>query len=99
MKKDVIVKLHSNFEEMVHKEPETGTDYWYARDLQGPLGYKEWRNFTKVIEKARMSCQNAGFESSDHFVDVNKMIEIAKGGTREIQDVALTRLCLLPHCP
>ena len=91
VKKDVIVRLHSNFEEMVHNEPTTGTEFWYARDLQEPLGYAEWRNFTKVIEKARISCQNAGFEPSDHFVDINKMIEAGKGATREIQDVALTR--------
>jgi DNA-damage-inducible protein D len=91
MKKDVIVKLHSNFEDMVHRHPETGTEYWYARDLQGPLGYTEWRNFTKVIEKAKISCQNAGFKPSDHFVETNKMIEAGKGAVREIQDVALTR--------
>ena len=38
MKKDVIVKLHSNFEEMVHRDPESGTEFWFARDLQEPLG-------------------------------------------------------------
>lgn len=24
-----------------------GTEFWYARELQKVLGYKEWRNFIK----------------------------------------------------
>jgi DNA-damage-inducible protein D len=91
MKKDVIVKLHSNFEEMVHKESETGTEYWFARDLQTLLGYSNWQNFTKVVEKAKVSCETSGHAPSDHFIDISKMIGAGKGATREITDVALTR--------
>ncbi len=47
MKKDVIKKLHSDFEEMVHTE--TGTEFWLARDLQEPLGYAKWENFAKDL--------------------------------------------------
>ena len=34
MDKNVIVQLHASFEEMVQKNPETGTEFWLARDLQ-----------------------------------------------------------------
>jgi DNA-damage-inducible protein D len=35
-----------------------GNEYWRGRDLQGVLGYSEWRNFLDVVEKARSSCEN-----------------------------------------
>lgn len=48
MKKEVIVKLHDNFEEMVQTETETGAEFWLARDLQGLLGYAKWENSAKL---------------------------------------------------
>jgi DNA-damage-inducible protein D len=96
MKKEVITKLHSDFEEMVHHDPENGTEFWLARDLQRPLGYERWENFINVIAKAKLSCKTAGNDPFDHFRDVTKMIGTAKGATRELQDVALTRyVCYL----
>ena len=79
MKKDVVVKLHASFEELVQRDEETGGEYWLARDLQGLLGYAKWENFVKVIEKAKTACQASGFESADHFLDVRKMVELPGG--------------------
>lgn len=91
MKKEIIVKLHASFEELVQQDSETGMEYWLARDLQELLGYARWENFAKVIEKAKKSCETAGFESDDHFLDVRKMIETGKSAQRAIEDIALTR--------
>lgn len=66
-------------------------EFWYARELQAILGYTEWRNFNSVIEKAKLSCINAGNIVSDWFVDVNKPITSGKGRTELIQDYLLTR--------
>jgi DNA-damage-inducible protein D len=66
-------------------------EFWLARDLQVLLGYAKWENFVKVIEKAKISCKNAGFEPGDHFPDIRKMVDLGSGAKREIEDIALTR--------
>jgi DNA-damage-inducible protein D len=89
MKKELIAELFLQFENAVYDYK--GIECWSARELQQILGYTEWRNFLKVIDKAKEACGNAGEQASDHFVDINKMINLAKGAQREIEDVALTR--------
>ncbi len=91
MEKKLVVRLHASFEDMLQKDPETGTEFWLARDLQMLLGYKDWRNFLKVIEKAITSCTNSGFDPQDHFVEITKMVELGSGAKREIDDIALSR--------
>jgi len=90
MKKELIKHLTKDFESCVNYT-QNGIEFWFARDLQHLLGYTEWRNFLLVINKAKTSCETAGHQISDHFVDVNKMVSIGSGTTREIQDFMLTR--------
>ena len=78
------------FEESKQQD-DNGTEFWHARELLVLLEYTEWRNFEKVIDKAKIACENSGNIVFDHFVDVNKMVEIGSGAEREIQDVKLTR--------
>ncbi len=70
---------------------ENGVEYWLARDLQHLLGYTEWRNFQQVLNKGKTACEGSGHAVGDHFVDVNKMVEIGSGAPRDIDDVMLTR--------
>ncbi len=51
----------------------------------------EWRNFEKVIGKAKIACNNSKQDAHDHFVGVNKTIEMPKGAKKEIEDIMLTR--------
>lgn len=62
-----------------------------AREIQNLLGYSKWENFSKVIEKAKETCKNAGQEIADHFPDVRKVIEAGKGAQHVIDDILLTR--------
>lgn len=89
MKKEVIIHLHKNFEGYAQKDE--GIEFWFARDLQNLLKYKEWRNFEQVIEKAKNACKNSGIDELDHFVDVNKVIEAGKGAQHQVADIKLTR--------
>lgn len=89
MEKEVIKILHKNFEEHVHKDK--NMEYWFARNLQFLLGYDEWRNFSKVVEKAKIACEMAKQQVNQHFVDVNKMIPGPNGAQKKISDIMLTR--------
>ena len=68
-----------------------GVECWSARELQNLLGYALWQNFEKVLAKAKNACENVGEKVSNHFIDVNKMVEIGSGAEKEIDDVLLTR--------
>lgn len=78
------------FEDIKHIN-EYGEEFWYARELQEALKYSEWRNFINTIEKAKNACKTSGFEIQDHFVGVNKMVEIGSGAERKIDDIILSR--------
>lgn len=79
----------SLFDSIKH-ENESGEEFWYARELQVALEYTEWRNFSKVIERAKSSCQNSGNPIFDHFVEVNKIVK-AGATTKDIGDIELSR--------
>lgn len=77
MKKEVITRLHRNFEGCAHEQD--GVEFWYARELQGLLGYTKRENFEQVIAKARVACEKSGYAVGDHFPDVRKMVGIGSG--------------------
>jgi len=77
--------------ETIKQISESGEEYWFARDLQVTLQYTEWRNFQKVIDRAMLACKNSGFSVSDHFVEVNKMIKLAKTAEKRVVDYKCTR--------
>lgn len=89
MKREEIQALFSQFEQVscILNDVEC----WSARDMCSLLGYTEWRNFVKVIEKAKNACSNVGHNITDHFVDFNKMVVLGSGAERQIDDIMLTR--------
>lgn len=89
MEKEIVTKLKKTFEDYAQNADRV--EFWFARDLQSLLDYDEWRNFLKVIDKAKIACENSGQNVADHFVDANKTIPMPKGASKEIEDLMLTR--------
>ena len=90
MKIEIIHNLTDTFEGHA-QQAENGVEFWLARDLQHLLGYAEWRNFNTAISKAKTACEISNHNISDHFVDVNKMVDLGSGSQREIDDIMLSR--------
>lgn len=90
MKTELVQSLINTFEGHAQKT-EQGVEYWLARDLQHLLGYTEWRNFGMVLSKAKTACELSGHLVADHFVEVNKMVDLGSGSQREVDDLMLTR--------
>ena len=78
------------FENIKHID-KYGVEYWYARELQKALDYKEWRKFEGVIKKSMEACFNSNNEILDHFVEVAKMVDIGSNAKRKQLDYKLTR--------
>ncbi len=74
MQGEIIQRLQSCFDALIQSVPTEEIEFWFARDLQEPLGYLRWENFLTAIQRAIESCQTTGYDPNDHFRGVTKMI-------------------------
>ena len=82
--------IDSPFEKIKRLDNE-GAEFWSARDLANILEYKDYRNFSNVVESAITACSEAGASVDDHFVEVTEMVTIGSGATRQLTSILLSR--------
>lgn len=83
------------FGKKCHRD-ENGHEYWLARELATAIGYRDFRNFKGIVEKARKLCKDNNANETDHFVECTEMVEVGSGAKRALASFKLTRYaCLL----
>lgn len=87
---ELIKTTEKTFEDIKHAD-KNGNEYWFARELMITLGYKDWRYFDAVIEKAKIACQNSEMLDTEHFVVDNKTSPMPNGGSKIVKDYILSR--------
>ena len=85
----LIAKEYAPFETIKHLSS-GGNEFWYAREISVVLEYVQWRNFSKVLERAMLACKNSGHSIVDHFAEVSKIVE-AGATSKPVVDFMLTR--------
>lgn len=89
MTEDVELINESLFESIKHIN-EYGMEYWTARELMPVLEYKQWRQFSDAIDRAKKACETSGNRVFDYFADARKIVKTGVA-TKEIEDYHLSR--------
>lgn len=90
MSNELALRDGSPFDAIKRTRPD-GSEYWLARELCKLVEYETWRNFAAAVDRAKFACANSGAADQDHFVGVGNMIDLGKGGRREVEDFELSR--------
>jgi DNA-damage-inducible protein D len=85
MKSEIVQKMQSKFDDLAQTVPDEGIEFWFARNLQEPLGYARWENFMTAIKRAIGSCEKTGYDPNNHFRGVTKMVKLGSGAERLIK--------------
>lgn len=83
--------INESLFEQIRQIDEAGNEYWSARQFAKVIEYVDFRNFERVLNKAKQACENSGYTVADHIVDFNEMVSIGSGAVREMPSYKLSR--------
>ena len=84
------LEVNNNLFEKIKHIDDEGNEFWYARELQKALDYKEWRKFEGVINKAKIACNLSGSQQLSDFVQLDKIVKTGVS-EKKIIDYKLSR--------
>ncbi|MCL1831895.1 MAG: hypothetical protein FWG45_03155 [Oscillospiraceae bacterium] len=87
----LIAKEYESFEN-IKQIDENGNEYWSARDLQTALEYTQWRNFSKVIDRAMLACKNSDNAISEHFFETAKAVEMPSKPRKNQEEIGFAEV-------
>ena len=61
------------------------------------LEYSRWRNYKKIINKSKISCNVSNNNVNDHFADVGKMVPMPIQQKNHIKSLLLKKLIRTQH--
>lgn len=85
----LVAKEYRRFED-IKQVREDGSEFWSARELAPALDYNKWENFSNVIKRAMIACENSGHAVDDDFPEVRKIVK-AGATNKPVLDYELTR--------
>ena len=70
--------MKENQFETTKKIDDNGAEYWSSRELAKVLEYADYRKFLNVIDRAKNACENSKEVIHNHFVHMDKMVQIGQ---------------------
>jgi DNA-damage-inducible protein D len=92
MNRNSILEMKNKLDSLAQIISEENIEFWFARDLQEPLGYLRWENFITAIKRAIESCKSIGCTPDNHFRGVTKMVLVGSGAERQVEDFVIAEL-------
>ena len=89
-----IPKMQSPFDE-IKQSDEKGIAFWNSRQLANVMGYNDYRNFERVINKSITICEQKGNHSGEHFITFTEMVQLGSGAYRQVNTCRLSSLACL----
>ena len=87
MNKELIGQMQSQFDALARSHADMPeVEFWFARDMQEPLGYARWENLITAIQRVIEPCRITGSDAEHHFRGVTILIKLGRNAKRPVHE-------------